>query len=73
MLISNDLLGTNEGFLLLGSHYFKKHFSSVSNFSCFNAHYFMLILSVEFCEPQADRGQEEDICPKPMEVITNNA
>lgn len=46
MLISSDLLRTDEGFLLLGSHYSKKHFSLVSNLSCLNAHYFMLILSV---------------------------
>ena len=77
MLISSDLLRTDEGFLLLGSYYPKKHFSSVSNLSCSNAHYFTLILYMEFCEQQADiiqsYRQEEGMCPKPMKVTINDA
>lgn len=77
MLISNDLLSTDDSFLLLGSYYPKKHFSSVSNLSCSNAHYFMLILYREFCEQQADiiqsYWQEEGMCPIPMKVIINHA
>lgn len=77
MFISSDLLRADEGFLFLGSHYPKKFFSSVSNLLCWNAHYFMFILPMEFCEQEADGSQshwqEEGICPNPMKVIINNA